>query len=257
MKPKNNVMTAAMTCVSLLASAALSQAATVIFSDDFNTAGGFVALQGTSGGTTSTGFTGNYYDGGNGGGNIYNPGGAGGMALGIATAKRDFTALGDTSTTTLLLRFDMFFTDVTNVAGTGASQEWGTFSFFNGASEIFAINNPWQSTTWGMSGGTVTVNNAVSNVGTTFQSAYIEFTLGVGATDSAKMWINPTQGGGYNPLSTPDVVSSGFNLEGVSTIRIGGTAENRVDNISLTAIPEPSTALLGGLGLLGLLRRRR
>jgi hypothetical protein len=30
-----------------------------------------------------------------------------------------------------------------------------------------------------------------------------------------------------------------------------------IDNVSLTAIPEPSAALLGGLGLLGLLRRRR
>jgi MYXO-CTERM domain-containing protein len=30
-----------------------------------------------------------------------------------------------------------------------------------------------------------------------------------------------------------------------------------MDNASLTTIPEPSAALLGGLGLLALLRRRR
>jgi uncharacterized protein (TIGR03382 family) len=30
-----------------------------------------------------------------------------------------------------------------------------------------------------------------------------------------------------------------------------------IDNLSITAIPEPSAALLGGLGLLALLRRRR
>jgi MYXO-CTERM domain-containing protein len=29
------------------------------------------------------------------------------------------------------------------------------------------------------------------------------------------------------------------------------------DNISVTAVPEPSVALLGALGLLGFLRRRR
>jgi MYXO-CTERM domain-containing protein len=30
-----------------------------------------------------------------------------------------------------------------------------------------------------------------------------------------------------------------------------------VDDVSVTAVPEPSAALLGGLGLLALLRRRR
>lgn len=256
MKPKNTHL-AALTCTAFLGSAALSQAATVIFADDFNTADGFVSLQGTSGGATSTGFNGNWYDAGN-GTDIYSSGGAGGMALGIATAKRNLTStIGESGT--YLMQFDMFFTDDTNVAVTGASEKWGTFSFFNGPTEIIAFNNTWQSNTWGSAGPgvTVTVNNAVTNVSTTFQTAYIELTLGVGATDSAKMWINTTQGGGYDPLSTPDVVSSGFDLNGVSTIRIGGTAENRVDNISLTVIPEPSSLLLGGLGLLALLRRRR
>jgi hypothetical protein len=37
----------------------------------------------------------------------------------------------------------------------------------------------------------------------------------------------------------------------------GGEAWPALDNIAITAIPEPSAALLGGLGLLGLLRRRR
>lgn len=36
-----------------------------------------------------------------------------------------------------------------------------------------------------------------------------------------------------------------------------GGGNNRLDNVQINAIPEPSTALLGGLGLLALLRRRR
>lgn len=36
-----------------------------------------------------------------------------------------------------------------------------------------------------------------------------------------------------------------------------GNPQFRIDDVSLIVIPEPSTALLGGLGLLGLLRRRR
>lgn len=36
-----------------------------------------------------------------------------------------------------------------------------------------------------------------------------------------------------------------------------GNADMRIDNVTITAIPEPSTTLLGGLTLLTLLRRRR
>jgi hypothetical protein len=51
---------------------------------------------------------------------------------------------------------------------------------------------------------------------------------------------------------------------GVVRLRIGPTApltsgrfEGEIDNLSVSLIPEPSAALLGGLGLLTLLRRRR
>jgi uncharacterized protein (TIGR03382 family) len=36
-----------------------------------------------------------------------------------------------------------------------------------------------------------------------------------------------------------------------------GRFEGEIDNLSVSLIPEPGAALLGGLGLLTLLRRRR
>ncbi|MFZ9937133.1 MAG: hypothetical protein ACO3JG_08715 [Luteolibacter sp.] len=54
-------------------------------------------------------------------------------------------------------------------------------------------------------------------------------------------------------------------LDGEQNVYIGLTlsgatntsGNNRLDNIQFTAVPEPSAALLGGLGMLALLRRRR
>jgi hypothetical protein len=46
-------------------------------------------------------------------------------------------------------------------------------------------------------------------------------------------------------------------LMGMSLFDAANTAAVDFDNVRLTAIPEPSAALLGGLGLLALLRRRR
>jgi hypothetical protein len=56
---------------------------------------------------------------------------------------------------------------------------------------------------------------------------------------------------------------TGLNNQSYVAIRLddfdSGTGNNdmRIDNVMITAIPEPSTALLGGLSLLSLLRRRR
>ncbi len=51
------------------------------------------------------------------------------------------------------------------------------------------------------------------------------------------------------------LVMTGTTSAGGGTVAAGGTS--RVDNVSVTLVPEPTAAALGALGLLGLLRRRR
>lgn len=60
-------------------------------------------------------------------------------------------------------------------------------------------------------------------------------------------------------LSATGIVG-GFDNYNAIVIRNAGTgnsADFQIDNVSVTLVPEPSAALLGGLGLLVLLRRRR
>ena len=62
--------------------------------------------------------------------------------------------------------------------------------------------------------------------------------------------------------SGADLIAAGIQYVGWITDNPGapnlnGSTQVKIDNFSLTAVPEPAAALLGGLGLLGLLRRRR
>ena len=81
-------------------------------------------------------------------------------------------------------------------------------------------------------------------------------------------WSADSKSGLSDTSSGPDsfVTLSGLSTDGSGNLVITGTGTggtvNRQDIVvvsalHLTAIPEPSAALLGGLGLLALLRRRR
>lgn len=52
-------------------------------------------------------------------------------------------------------------------------------------------------------------------------------------------------------------LDTGFTTETISFGTYGAGDRGLVDNLSITTIPEPGAALLGGLGMLALLRRRR
>jgi hypothetical protein len=83
--------------------------------------------------------------------------------------------------------------------------------------------NPWD----GVGGTTISVFVNGSQVGSTFTKG----------------------GGGYSN----NFITTEQSMDFVGNSLMTGT----IDTISIYAVPEPSAALLGGLGLLGLLRRRR
>ena len=86
-----------------------------------------------------------------------------------------------------------------------------------------ADSNPWN----GVGGTTISVFVNGSQIGSTF-----------------------TKGdGGYSN----NYITTEQSMDFVGSSIMTGT----IDNISIFAVPEPSTALLGGLGVLAMLRRRR
>ncbi len=96
-------------------------------------------------------------------------------------------------------------------------------------------------------GGSYTVlANASPNTwtsGTPVPAASYSFTINpaIAIVDSAPIYFR--------------LVMAGTTSANGGTVAAGGTS--RIDNVSVSIVPEPSAAALGALGLLGILRRRR
>lgn len=261
MKIKNNVMTAALTCMSLLASAALSQAA-VIIQDTFSYPDGGLNLQnGGIGWGSNVWFSASSTV--SGGVAVAGPG-----DFGLAHKRNFADTLGDSATLNLTnilyVRFDWGHS-----AAVGAGSGYGGLTFYTGTSdggtENFLFGNPWASAAtdgeWNISGGTGDRHTGISSNG--MKSGLAKFDLTAGTVD---LWVRSV-GTEINVSDPADASVSGLSLGGIKGIRINGfnsSASQSFDNLTIAttlaevnAIPEPSTALLGGLSLLALLRRRR
>jgi hypothetical protein len=259
MKQKNTRV-AALACAALFGSAALSQAA-IIIQDTFSYPDGGLGFN--NGGT---GWGSNVWFAAN--GSV-----SSGVAVGAQGAwdqaqKRNFadnlgTSVGPTAI--IWVRFDWGHS-----ATVGAGSGYGGLTFYNGTSdggsELFLIGNPWWGAAtdgeWNISGGTGDNFTGVSSAG--MKSGVAKMDLGAG---TVSLWVGAT--GSTIDVSNPaDASVSGISsLAGIRGIRINGyngSASQSFDNLTIAttlaevnAVPEPTSALLGGLGLLALLRRRR
>ncbi len=171
--------------------------------------------------------------------------------------------------------------------------DYSTIDFVFEADAIYNVNSPWSLAFLGMGSsnadpdyfGEPTVGSDISmgmrpdedrlvsrdnattgNVGTANQSTG----LGINVVHGMRMEWNATtklatflfdlgNDGTYDPLRTFTINGSDNGFTSLnSQLFVGGGNGVTFDNISVTSpIPEPSAALLGGLGVLGLLCRRR
>jgi uncharacterized protein (TIGR03382 family) len=261
MKPKhlnNKSRLAAMACASIIGSAASSQAA-VLWSDNFSgySDGGLRHAGGGGAGVSGTpGWGGNSYYSGSDTVNVTT-----GVVEGNGNAFHGLTqsfAATVGATGTLWVAFDWGH-DTTNTGGT-----YGGLTFFvggSGGAEKALIGNTWDAAGWSVTNSTSGASG-VSMVGRKSAAAKITLGGGAGADDTIELWVQSGSfalNGDFNPIVSGPALLTGTSLDlaGVDSIRIMGNNNQTFDNLSITSIPEPSTALLGGLGLLALLRRRR
>lgn len=170
--------------------------------------------------------------------------------------------------------------DATITGITGTTNDWLAVGFANGgssdsgASSRFINGNNPEGRAWMMARGTnanfpnrwFTAGNSNgpaddwagplvnANGGDLDFRIVLDTTGGTGNWTSA--WFAKRPGDatygevGSSPLADESITSVGF---AISNAGVSGT----LSSFSLTSVPEPSSALLAGLGFLGLLRRRR
>jgi hypothetical protein len=269
--------------LAVLTIASPTSASTLLFADNFNTPQGGAAFNdgtsltadqsGTAATKTYTTSGANFaYQRGNGGKWLMHASGAvggsgtdmkGSLNYDIAAAANS-QALGNQS---LSISFNM------NVAGSGGNDTtlWTSFTigtqnpFVNsntvGFSSLFRDNGATQQ----FSNTTLNQSNEANMIGETAINSFLDgelFTFLIsdstgtgsaftnnGATDIVKMYFGATL------ITTFTNLNLGTDDQYISFHAYN--TETYIDNLSITAVPEPSAALLGGLSVLALLRRRR
>ncbi|MFM2199149.1 MAG: hypothetical protein RLZZ505_2581 [Verrucomicrobiota bacterium] len=115
----------------------------------------------------------------------------------------------------------------------------------NGATELHGSGGDVNGDgTWAADNLVTITLSGPGGVGSAFDGTGSEASISVGSTNYGPFTLEPQPANAYLTFSA---FNYGLDQFGLGTF----------DNLSVSLIPEPSSALLGGLGLLALLRRRR
>lgn len=181
---------------------------------------------------------------------------------GVLNTGTGTTSLYQRASDTLLQAATITLDYTCNVAGSGANARNFDFRLFNGTpsgsnTNIFGLTLPTLSAV-NVGSGNMSLTGGSLVAGTKYT-----LTLTFSGLDGAGNTMG-TLNGSFSDGINPDITFTASNsdwaaFDGIS-FRHGsnwGTGQTySLDNIAV-AVPEPSVALLGGLGVLGLLHRRR
>ncbi|TAE77179.1 MAG: hypothetical protein EAZ65_01745 [Verrucomicrobia bacterium] len=172
----------------------------------------------------------------------------------------------------------LYFKYTVNNPGSNNTTEqyYAGMSFFDGDAEHLGVGNgwdPWAYSAFG-SAGNIDLKSATPEPGATYQQVRSTDTTTIVlrvdfnsfANDNITVWLNPnlaqTEAAQNSALTT--TFSADANFDRIYLREGGGGSGWNFSNIAvaetfseIAAVPEPSAALLGGLGALALLRRRR
>lgn len=255
---------AAATALTIVHSASAS---TLLFADNFNDIGNGDAstfnnnLASTQSGSLVSGGPITYAVNGSGwraqhsnGGNLLVASGGPdeGLDFGSVSLNYDFAAAANALDQALVFSFNII-----DVFGFANTSNWIAFSINDAQNEF--VTNGYAGLIFRQSGGTQLFGDSSNGPNWT-------------AGDTVTITLSNTAGNGsaFNGNGSVAKIKIGANTESVFTlaqqstafitvnsIQAGQFGAGLIDNLSVTAVPEPSAALLGGLGILGLLRRRR
>ena len=271
MKFNTNIMLAA----AMAGLTAGANAATLLFSDNFDTVGNLdggdtfntpasLAADQSGSAATQTYTTshvgwGGAYQRGNGGtwlmharGNFFDPSNTNSRG----SLNYDIAAAANGLSTALEISFNM------SVTSGVTADDWTSFTIGNqnpfvnagtvGFGALFRDNGATQQFSNGPdigSSATFTDGQLITFIISDASGSGSAFSDSNGANDIVKMYVNGSLTNEFTGLNL-DATDQFISFHADKTVA-------NIDNLSITAIPEPSAALLGSLGLLALLRRKR